>query len=322
MIQGIYGRTYCASPAPDGPLSSWENRLRERLAMAGSTECALIWTVKATPAGRLISRLAPSTRLTNGTGCSGSATGPDSAQWRSPNARENGGGSYSDPEKTMLRLRSGHQINLEDQMLTAHWVTPSARDWKDSSGMATEAGDRSRIDQLPRQMCQEPQSMKNWATPRAANGGMGHPKRALNHNSRLEDQVYLSPEAALWPTVQAMDGSKGSLPPREWDTGVSPPQKMVSHWPTVDTLSGGKTLTKEQTISGLKANGSKAQISLQNVITHLATSGPEPSGSSATTEKRGAPNPAFACWLMGWPDAFTLGVLRATASFRRPTRKR
>jgi hypothetical protein len=34
----------------------------------------------------------------------------------------------------------------------ASWVTPSAWDWKDSPGMATERGDgRSRLDQLPRQ---------------------------------------------------------------------------------------------------------------------------------------------------------------------------
>jgi hypothetical protein len=31
------------------------------------------------------------------------------------------------------------------------WVTPSARDWKDLPGMATETADRSRLDQLPRQ---------------------------------------------------------------------------------------------------------------------------------------------------------------------------
>src|ERR1044072_5514422 len=106
MIRGICGRTYIGSSTPPGPLSSWENRLRERLAMVGSTECALIWKPARTPAGRLISRLAPSTLHSNGTGYAGSL-----------------------------------------------WVAPSARDWKDSAGLATETEDgRTRIDQLPRQM--------------------------------------------------------------------------------------------------------------------------------------------------------------------------
>ena len=46
---GICGPTSFASPVPSGPLSSWESRLRARLAMVGSTECALIWREKVTP---------------------------------------------------------------------------------------------------------------------------------------------------------------------------------------------------------------------------------------------------------------------------------
>lgn len=57
-IPGTCGRTSIASSPPSGPLSSWESKLRERLAMVGSTECALIWRKKITPAGASISRLA------------------------------------------------------------------------------------------------------------------------------------------------------------------------------------------------------------------------------------------------------------------------
>lgn len=34
------------------------------------------------------------------------------------------------------------------------WVTPTTRDWKDTPGMATSAGKRVRLDQLPRQAAQ------------------------------------------------------------------------------------------------------------------------------------------------------------------------
>ena len=59
LMNGICGPTYFDSSATSGPLSSWENRLRDRLGMVGSTESALIWREKVTPAGRSISRLAP-----------------------------------------------------------------------------------------------------------------------------------------------------------------------------------------------------------------------------------------------------------------------
>lgn len=184
MIQGICGRTYIGSQVPSGPLSSWESRLRERLAMVGSTESALLWKAKTTPAGRSMSRLAPSTRHTNGTDCTGS-------QWRSPTAGHNRGGAYSDPQKAEARIQSGHTVNLEDQMVAAYYATPrasdgekggpnqafgaggqplpaqmaqaafwntaSARDWMDTPGMATQAKNpdgtaRTRLDRLPRQM--------------------------------------------------------------------------------------------------------------------------------------------------------------------------
>lgn len=273
LMNGICGPTFSGLSRPRGPLSSWENRLRARLGMVGSTESALIWREKATPAGRSIFRLAPWTRPTSGKGSIGS----QSETWRTPNARQKGGGSYSDPRKAELRMASGHQINLQDEMVIAAnwstprasdgekggpnqsfgaggqplpaqmhqfqvspWVTPSSRDWKDSPGMATNREDgRSRLDQLPRLM------------------------------------------AVTWVTPQARDGSKGKEGPRPHDTGISLPQHVAA----------------------------------------TVLSGPTPNGSSATTERRGAPNPAFAFWLMGWPDEFTNGVLRATASISRSRSK-
>jgi hypothetical protein len=35
VTSGTYGLTYFGSPVPDGPLYSWESRLRERLATHG-----------------------------------------------------------------------------------------------------------------------------------------------------------------------------------------------------------------------------------------------------------------------------------------------
>ena len=122
---------------------------------------------------------------------------------------------------------------------TALWVTPSARDWKDSPGMATEREDgRSRIDQLPRQVA-----------------------------------------AALWPTPTSRD-------------------HMPAH--------------SQQYIASKKAQG--------HGMSNLSDIGPlgmVPDGSSATTEKPGALNPEFVCWLMGFLTEWDACAPTVTRSSRK-----
>lgn len=245
MIQGICGRTYIASSVPAGPLSSWESKLRQRLALIGSTESALIWRTKTTPSGRSISRLAPSMRHTNGTESTGSRWTTVAARDgrsdrsqksneeiygakgrplprlmleqmeavhafnpsynRSPTAGEKRGGSYSDPAKAAARMQSGHTINLEDQMVVA---------------------------------------------------------------------------AAYSPTPTSLSFKDSHQPGNSRS-----PNLMRAHFET-------------------------------------ALGGPTPTGSSApSTAKRGAPNPAFPFWLMGFPDEWTSGALAAMRYLRSLPRK-
>lgn len=277
MIQGICGRTFIASSVPEGPLSSWESRLRERLATVGSTESALIWKEKTTPAGRSISRLAVSTRHTNGIGSTGS-------QWRSPTAGDKRGGAYSDPKKAIARINGTHTVNLEDLMVAqaSPWVTPSARDWKDSAGMATEAGDRSRVDQLPRQMAQNASYYPTTTVTDAT--GRGY-QRDKNGNMALPGIMK-----GYMPTPQARDG----MPPHK-------PEYIAKH----------------------KANG-HGMANLNDLLalsSETELTGPTPNGSSATTTKRGAPNPVFAFWLMGFTGEWISGALAAMQSYRKPRRK-
>lgn len=58
----ISDRMSTASSLHEDRVSTWENRLRLRLARIGSTECTLTWKASATPAGRLLFRLVPSIR--------------------------------------------------------------------------------------------------------------------------------------------------------------------------------------------------------------------------------------------------------------------
>lgn len=114
MTIGTCGPTSFASSVPDGPLSSWENRLRRRLARTGSTECLLTWKESTTPAGRPLSRLVPSTRPTEGIAC---------GLWRTPNAH------VVDAKSNVVKLEgrkpSDPQVGLAYQV-AALWPTPTS----------------------------------------------------------------------------------------------------------------------------------------------------------------------------------------------------
>ena len=194
MIQGIYGRTYIDSSVKLDQMSALENRLVVRLATLGSTESAMILRQKATPAGRRILRLVPSTRLTNGRDCVG-------MRWQTVTTQDSSGRGYQTRHGKIYPTLPGQ---LDPRKLS-RWITASARDWKDTPGMATKSGDRNRIDQCPRQMAAQ-------------------------------------------------------------------------------------------------ATG-------------------ETTGSNATTEKRGAPNPAFSFWLMGFSYRWMLSVARALQTYKKPSRK-
>lgn len=314
MIQGICGRTYIESSAPPETQDSrllflWESKLRDRLATIGSTESALIWRQKKSPRGLLISRLAPSMRHSNGTGCTGSqwptpkgsAAGPDFAKvdrsstglslqtvmaaterWSTPRS--------TDGEKGAPRQEfSGGGQPLPAQMYGASmapWVTPSARDWKDTPGMATEAGERRRIDQLPRQMSQKPQA--TWGTP-TVHGNFNVKGMSPDSGDGLATQM----RGAAWATMTA-----------------KPPGG------TAEQFLARKQKAREK---GASLGVSLTDLGMQ--MAETALTGPAPNGSSATTKKRGVPNPVFAFWLMGFPDEWISGALEAMRSFRKPRQK-
>ena len=114
------GPLFSASSPSAAHQISLANRLRARMDLNGSPECALTWKALDMPAGVQICQLVASERRTGDTGCSG----PPSA-WPTPQHREAGGGDYSSPEKAQARLASGHQVNLQDHMTAAQWPTPN-----------------------------------------------------------------------------------------------------------------------------------------------------------------------------------------------------
>src|SRR4051812_5719857 len=113
-------------------------------------------------------------------------SGSDFTGWPTPKVFDSHNESYEtakarqDRQKVVMKAggqRWSGTFGLPAIAQLASWSTPSARDWKDSPGMATtgtnpDGSMRSRLDQLPRQA-----QLASWATPRAEDAesaGMRH----------------------------------------------------------------------------------------------------------------------------------------------------
>lgn len=280
MIQGICGRTFIASSVPAGPLSSWESRLRERLATVGSTEFALIWREKTSPLGQSISRLAVSTRHTNGTGSIGS-------QWTTPVATESGNRKARYAQGGTALTMQMHQVSC--------WVTPSARDGKDSAGMAAQAGDRKRVDQLPRQMAQ---NADQWPTMTALDRPNSDQTLAKSAAFRKRNAGQNTTPLYLGEAMQRLS--------------TVHPLPAYSPTPTVIDATGR---------GYQRDRGGNIYLTVPGILKGTEPTGLTPKGSPATMVKRGAPNPVFAFWLMGFPAEWISGALAAMQSYRKPRRK-
>jgi hypothetical protein len=318
LTQGTCGQTWIdlsAKPMLQGSdlVSLWGSRLAARLGQIGSTESPLIWRGKVTKSGRLMFRLAPWTPPTSAKG----NTGSQSQQvWRTPNLRDHKG-SYTDLEAFNRRVEAGRQINLNDEMsLTASWVTPSSRDWKDTAGMATERTDgRSRIDQLPRQMSAV------WRTPISLTGRGGDTytpeqvaHRVENGNS-ISVQEQMTATAAVWRTPISSNKGGGDTHTPDQITTMQERGQSIKLQDQMVLQATWATPTEHGNFSaagGAKGCSPSAGDGICTQMVETAASGPTTNGSSAMTEKRGVPNPGFAMWLMGFPKEWIISAVKAT----------
>ena len=121
-MNATYGLRSSASSASVALQQSLASKLPALLDSRGSTTFALTWKAQVTPLRRQICRLAASAHRTGDNGCGG---------WRSP-AKGNGDRGGTDPDS-----RSGHNLNLQDQVLLTPWPTPRAQDSYERSNRKT-----------------------------------------------------------------------------------------------------------------------------------------------------------------------------------------
>jgi hypothetical protein len=127
------------------------------------------WKEMTTPEGRVIPKLAASAVRTLDNDFSGSLNG-----YPTPNTKPEAPNGSLTRENGQKRDRKTTQCLGEVAEMLTGWVTPSARDHKDTPGMATTATNpdgsiRQRTDQLPRQAA----LVNGWNTPRATDGSKG-----------------------------------------------------------------------------------------------------------------------------------------------------
>lgn len=137
LTSGTCGQPSSVSSASAALTSFLASRLQALTALHGSTLYRLTWKQRTTPAGRSIPALRASVPRTSDNGCTG---------WPTPRSVAAG------PDFAIAMRKNSGGMSLQTTAQLAGWVTPSARDWKDTPGMATERPDgRNRTDQLPRQ---------------------------------------------------------------------------------------------------------------------------------------------------------------------------
>jgi len=165
----------------------------------------------------------------------------------------------------------------------AGWSTPSARDWKDTEGMATtgtnpDGSERDRLDQLGRQV-----QLAGWPTPMAGNPGSETYNQAGNTDSSRRTVALLSG----WPTPRSVEAGHGTGNP--------------------DRANDRKSRL-EDTIYLCSATPSPMR---------LKATGEMLTGSSAQMDGGGPLKPEHSRWLMGLPSVWDDCAVTAIASMRK-----
>lgn len=121
-------------------------------------------------------------------------------------------------------------------------------------------------------------------------------------------------ELALWPTPRANDAEKRGAIANDPRNGL--PQAAL--WATPNTMDFLPNRSKEsldrQFATTRKGRTAPANLREQVHPENFPASGNQPNGSSAQTENKGALNPAFVCWLMGFPQEWEDCAPTATPS--------
>lgn len=268
--------------------SSWQSP-RSNESVGSSYQNQRDGSVKATLTGEANNWETPSTRLSGGKSQKAMAagSGPEleiqADQWPTPKTNEATGAGQ--PGAGGLDLRTKVEL----------WPTPVDI----SKGGSTSRGGTRKDESLLNGM------VAKWTTPQAhdvteRDSGQQPTSKAGN--------ACLARDARTWPSPRAEDSESCGNHPAATDslTGAS------ANWPTPKNRDGkGQSQRGEFGLMDALPNMAENFPNPQSAIRNLKSSSPPvqvttPAGSAlsptaATTSLRRRLNPAFVCWLMGWP---------------------
>lgn len=187
----------------------------------------------------------------------------------------------------------------------AHWATPDANTATYSNG---EFGPNIR------------QQAAMWATPDACLHGGSNKSESKNAAVRPN----ISMQSKLWATPQARDeksadsSESGNYQRKQQQGFTIDLNSQASNWPTPTARivkGGGVKTTRKDGKSRMDMLDYKAEIFSHPV--HSIHDGRELSPTRRTL--RPQLNPAFACWLMGWPIWWTNPGLTSCAQSEMPS---
>lgn len=209
----------------------------------------------------------------SGNGCS---------SWPTPDAGAQNRDNKSDSENASIRPCLGKAAR--------QWQTPRVNEAK---GSAYQRADGKVYETLTGEA-------RNWPTPTAA------PEAPNLNSNQVNGPTSLGEAASRWTTPQAHDSGAGN-PSRVGRYGTKHGAKNLSDdvmvWPSPNSRDHkGKDLNSRRggaSLSHFVEKGQRTHPSRR--VRVISVHGQELSKTDLRTTERRRLNPAFVCWLMGWP---------------------